>query len=268
VSAQHDDPDRFARIGAYLDGELSPADRQTFEAEMAADAALADDVARYRRNDASMRAALGAEGPESIDNELLAKLGLGNAEVVSLDAARRERSARTDVRFASKSVARRWPWPAAGALAASLAVFLVFGNPQSPAPATDEEASPAFQVAMRDLPSASTASLRQGVTISPRLTFVARDGRYCREFAITGAGETQAGIACRTGSAWRVEALTKGDVVTPNEGELRTAGGEGNAALDATYRRLAASDPLDLASEKRLISDSWKQSTKNAPAAE
>jgi hypothetical protein len=253
-------PDRDARIGAYLDGEMPPADRAAFEAEMAADAALAADVARYRDSDAALRAAFGDAGPDTIDHALLARLGLAEAEVVSLDDVRRARATAAAPRPAPT---RRWPWAAGGALAAGLAALLVLGRAPQPMTPTDSlQQSSVFQVAMRDLPSASSAALKPGATISPRLTFVAGDGRFCREFEIAGAQAKQVGITCRAGTTWHVETLVTGNTSAPLDGQLHTAGGDDNAALDPAYRRLGASDPVDLATEKLLISGGWKKPAK------
>ena len=250
---------RAARIGAYLDGEMTSAELAAFEAELAADALLAADVLRFRGSDSELRGALGSAGAETIEADLLARLGLADGEVVNLADARRAR----DMRAPAAPPARRWVWPAAGALAAGLAAFLVFGRPpQAVAPLDGLEATPAFQLAMHELPSASQKLLDGGTTVSPRLTFVAGDGRYCREFSVTAPQATQVGIACRRGTTWRIEALAKGDAAAPVDGQLQTAGSDDNAALDATYKQLAGSDPIDGESEKRLIANSWAATEK------
>jgi hypothetical protein len=247
---------RLTRIAAYIDGELPPAERSTFEAEMAADPALAAEVARWRGNDTALQSAFGSA--DAIDDALLARLGLNEAKVVSLDAARAARAAAT---ASAAGPARRWPWPAAGALAAGLAVLLVFGNPQTPQVPQGPDSSLLFQAALQDLPSAATASLDGGATVSPRLSFVAGDGRFCREFALAGPRGPQAGIACRTGSRWQVEALVSAATPGQNPG-LTTAAGADTAALDAAYKRLQASDPLNADAESQAISARWEKSAK------
>jgi hypothetical protein len=243
---------RLIRIAAYLDGELPPAERAAFEAEMAADLALAAEVARWRGNDAALQSAFGAA--DDVDDALLARLGLNEAKVVSLDAARAARAA-------AAPPARRWPWPAAGALAAGIAALFVFSSPQSPQLPQGPENSLLFQAALQDLPSAATASLDGGATVSPRLSFVAGDGRFCREFALSGPKGPEAGIACRSGNRWQIEALARAAGPGPLGG-LQTAGGADTAALDAAYKRLGASDPLNAEAEIRAISAHWEKSAK------
>lgn len=230
--------DRCETIAAYLDGSLTGDERLRFEAEMQADAKLAAEVKQWQANDAMLRAAFPiAEG--GVDAAMLSRLGL--AEPKKLPIAAND---------------NRWSWGriglAGGAIAASLAVAMVLLQPSAKGLADDEQ----FQIAMESLPSGQTMNLASGDPISPVLTFRARDGHYCREFAGSRVG---GGIACRSDGKWKIEVSTSHGADTGNSNEIRTAAGSDPAALDATLERLGASDPLNSENEKGLISSGWKE---------
>lgn len=81
------------RLSAWLDGALDPADARTIAEELEGDAAMAETIARMRRNDDLVRAALPLE--EEVPAALLERLGLDQAtpvlphsNVISLAEAR------------------------------------------------------------------------------------------------------------------------------------------------------------------------------------
>jgi hypothetical protein len=115
----------------------------------------------------------------------------------------------------------------------------------------------AFSIAMSKTPSAATAQLGGNRSITPRLTFAAKDGRYCREFLEANGGQTSTGIACQSDGKWSVEARVKGGEALPNSEDIMTAGGEEASALDAAYERLGASDPINADAEQDLIQRKW-----------
>ncbi|MGC1470546.1 MAG: hypothetical protein WA793_14315 [Sphingorhabdus sp.] len=230
--------DRYETIAAYLDGSLTGDERLRFEAEMQADAALAVEVSQWQANDAMLRAAFPiADG--GVDAAMLNRLGL--AEPKKLPIAAND---------------NRWSWGriglAGGAIAASLAVAIVLLQPTAKGLADEQQ----FQIAMESLPSGQTINLASGNPIGPVLTFRARDGRYCREFAGDRVG---GGIACRSEGEWMVEATSARGADTGNSNQIRTAAGSDPAALNAALDRLGASDPLNGENEKGLISSGWKE---------
>ena len=95
------------RIIAFVDGELAPAERAGFEAELAADPALAADVARHRALAARVGAAYAPVLDEAIPPQLLAVAAAANDRVVR------------------SGVGRLTPW---AVIAASLAVGVIVGR--------------------------------------------------------------------------------------------------------------------------------------------
>lgn len=239
--------DRSEMITAYLDGTLDEAALAAFEIEMARDESLAEEVARFARGDDMLRAAFDAPMRDPIDAALLERMGLGTVKVIDTGPPATVPLAAND----NPSFLRRWQWPAGGAIAASLALFAVLQSGQEPK-STNE-----FAAALESAPSLAPVKLANGGDITPRLTFVAGDGRYCREYLRTGSSVSEAGIACRRDGIWQVEARSEGGGKLPDPAEIAAASGEGTTGLDAAYARLGASDPLGADAERKLIERNW-----------
>lgn len=240
--------DSFERLSAWLDGALDPEDAAALEAELATNPALAEQLAQMQATDASLRAAFDAPMHEPVPDRFTALLGdPPTAEVIDFAAAKARRQA-------AKPAAPRRNWQAYAALAATVVFgFFFLGQPGlGPRP---DAAQVAFNKALETAPSGQQVALGGGKSLTPRLSFAAKDGRYCREFA---SGD-QAGLACRGASGWTVEAMAKDDgpKAGGEEGGYATAGG-GGAALDQAYAKLGAGDPMDTAREQALIANGWK----------
>lgn len=221
------------RLAAWLDGALLPDEAAAFEREMAADPALARRAQEWRANDAFIAAALAPLAAAPLDDAMLARMGLGDP---SPPLAAND----------NPPWWRRHALPLGGALAASLAAVLLLATPRG-APQPD-----GLSLALDTTPSLQKARLADGRVIEPTLTVRAADGRWCREFR-SGA---QTGLACRDAKGWRVEA-TSGRTGPADQGEIGLAGGADGAGLDATYRRIGASDPLGAGEEAQLIAKGW-----------
>lgn len=232
--------DRNEMITAYLDGTLDGPALEAFEAELAQDDALAEDVARIAANDDLLRTAFDAPMHEPVDAALLERMGLAKPDVASPTAAND-----------NPPFWRRWQLPVGGAIAASLALFAMLQTGQGP------ETQSEFAAVMEQTPSAASKMLTNGANITPRLTFVAGDGRYCREYLQTGKSGNQTGIACRSEGKWQVEALIKGGSSAPDPGDIAVASGENGSSLDEAYAKLDASDPVSADTERALIDKSW-----------
>lgn len=231
-------------ISAYLDGALDPAGMAAFEQALESDAALAADLERLLANDNLLRAAFDGPMHEAADPALLARMGL--AEPVAEQAAPLVAANDNPLFW------HGWRLPAAGALAAALALAVTVGMPGGPAPMP-------FGQALDVTASGELASLDDGTGLTPVLSFAAADGRFCREFSLAGEGVGGKGIACREGpGTWRVEALEPGATRLADTAGIVLASGAGGAALSAAYERLGAGDPLPVDREAGLIADGWR----------
>ena len=139
--------------------------------------------------------------------------------------------------------AANWPrWSGWGGLAASVAFGVLIGHFAWPGGAGAPEGF-ALQdgrlVAQGDIKKALTTQTasRPDATaaVQTQLSFVDREGRYCRTFS----GHGTAGLACRDGGDWTVPLLVDAPASTNATG-LRQAGSALPAALLAIYRALAA----------------------------
>lgn len=236
--------DRAEWISAYLDGALDPAGMTAFEQALESDPALAADMERLLANDSLLRAAFDSPMRDDVDAALLARMGLAEpaGEPSAVPAA-----ANDNPRFW-----RGWRLPAAGAIAAGLALAVTMGIPGGPAPMP-------FGLALDITASGQLARLEDGTGLTPVLSFAATDGRFCREFSLSGAGVGGKGIACREGpGTWRVEALEPGATRLADTAGIVLAAGTESAVLTAAYDRLGAGDPLPMDREARLIAGQWQ----------
>ncbi len=256
--------DRDEQIAGWLDGSLPPEEAAHFEEEMARNPALADQVAAWQGNDDLLRAAFNAPIEQGVDDDLLARMGLTapasvpkSAEVIDLAAVR---SASAEPASANdNSPWKRWALPAGGALAAGIALAVILtGNPSPNTPGSTEAAQ--FAQAMDRLPSRGEQALPDGGLLSPVLTFAAADGRYCREFTVTGGARPGGGIACKGNAGWAIEAHSATGAGPVDQGEIVAAAGADGSELDAAYARLGASDALSAEAEQALIASGWKKS--------
>lgn len=216
------------RLAAWLDGALSPEEALAFEAELAADPALAQRAADWRGNDAAIAGALAPLAEAPIDPAMLAKLGLAPA-------------AAND----NPPWWRRHAAPLGGALAASLAAVLLL-VPRGETP------QDALSLALDTTPSASAVKLADGRRFEATLTLRAADGRWCREYRV----DQSRALACREGTGWKVEAQSKSGGPSQGDG-IVLAGGANDAGLEEAYARLGAGDPLGREAEAALIQNEW-----------
>ena len=236
-------------IAAYVDGELADEPRAALEAQLAADASLAARVEAQRRLRSRLSAAFDPVLAEPAPRDLLALIR-GEAPLAAVvDLAARRKAGPT------------WGWPQGAAVAASLLVGVLFGaafmriaQPTailSPAADGVTAAGPLARALDGQLASdqPAAAAVRVG------LTFRDGDGRYCRTFATSHSGGL-AGVACRAGGGWRVEASAR--AAPAPSGGMRTAAAETPPAVLAAVDAMIAGEPLDARQEAAARAAGWR----------
>ncbi len=219
------------RLIAYLDGELSPAERTAFEAELAADPTLAAQAELHEALSARVAGAYAPVLDEPVPPRLLAIASAANAP-------------------------SRWRLglPQWAAMAACLVVGVFAGRalwPQGGPLAAHGQAL----VAQGGLERALTTQLAsdQG-PIRVGLSFRARDGRYCRTFQ--SAPDRLAGLACRAGGRWTAEATAAWR--PEGQPDYRTAASATPPAVLAAVEAMIAGDALDAPAERAARQHGWK----------
>lgn len=231
-------------IMAYADGEADPATCAAVEQAIKEDPSIAVKVARHRALRARVRSAFKPVLAEKVPPRLEAIAGRG-AKVVQLDSVRQQRQLPLP--------RRRWSWPEWGALAATLAVGVLFGHmtlgPDSPVALQD-----GVTVAGGTLATALDRQLasQQGQAVVIGTSFSDKQGAYCRTFRM-GAS---AGMACRQGGAWKIQVLVASAAQT---GQYRQANAAmPPAVLEAMDARIAG-QALNAAQEKAALAAGWKK---------
>ena len=244
------------KLMAYVDGELDAASRLAVEEAMRADPEVASAVARARALRDRIRQAYAPVLDEPVPARLLAAASGAEAEadagdngnVVKLRASRPAEPARV----------RNWRWPQWAAVAASLALGIWIGpwlrdgeppsmlNMSAAAPLADGELA-------KTLDTRVTADGPVQGPVQVGLSFRAKDGRYCRTFAL--AQQSMAGLACRDTDGWHVAALSE---ATPEQGELRLASTALPPSILAEVDARLEGEPLDADGERIARESGWR----------
>lgn len=229
-------------ITAWLDGEVSPKERQAVEAAISASPELGMRVARLSRVDRMLAPAyaetLNARIPQRFE-DLLAEPKAAVA-FGSLWSRLGEFLA---------------PRPLAIATASLLFGVAVGGVLLSRASsgAAFETAADGQLVANREMAmNLSSAQSGGEGALRIRLSMVDDAGHYCRQFETASA----AGLACLEGGTWKVDTLTAGS--RSADGLYVMADGSSDPAIAAALQRRGVSEVLDRSQESAAIAAGWK----------
>lgn len=234
-------------LAAYADGELGPEDAARVEEAMAADPALADEVAAHRALGGTLRGHFAPILDMPVPDRLTALLDTP-PNVVDLAAARKakEEKEKEPKRFTLPR------WAMGGAIAASLALGLVIGGQlPSDSPFTVDHGQLVADGTLDKALNTQLASAQGGdAPVHILISFRTQDGRYCRGFDSGGT----AGIACRTGDSWHIIKTEAGE--TASTAHYRQAG-SASASIMAAAQEMAAGDALDAEAERAARDAGW-----------
>ncbi len=237
-----------ATLMAYVDGELDAATRASIAAACAADASLAARVEAQRELRRRVAAAYGPVLDQAVPERLASLLATPTARVVEIDKAR----------LRDKWRAAAWQWRNWGAMAACLLLGIWLGRLWVAGEEANWVLTAAGQWQARGALAGALDESRSGsaapAAVALALSFVDRDGRYCRSFRLHEAAV--AGLACRSGDDWRIELLTRAPAV-PSTG-LRMAATPLPEPLLRQIDALIDGSPLEPTAEQAAIERRWR----------
>ncbi|MFC5461327.1 hypothetical protein [Massilia niabensis] len=250
---------------AFVNGELAEPARAAVERAVRADPAIAARVAghRARRSRVYGVVAGGCDGGHTQAHGCAT-----GAKIVQLDIVRAARNAPLPPHLAAhlpahlpQSVAPPEPsWTRRHALAVTAALVggVLLGGFgwhawQGEAELASLSGGDGALVAQGHLATALSAQLASpgpSGRVRIGISFLAKDGKYCRSFVM----DTTAGLACRDGAQWKIPVLAQGAAGTAwLDGSVLPP-----AVLDAVDARIAGT-PLNNAAERAAQARGWKR---------
>jgi hypothetical protein len=229
---------------AFADGALDEPTRRAVERAMRTDPALAAKVKQHLAMRDEVFRAFARTLHEPAAPPRLHTVTT-SAKVVHLDSVR---APRKDVAEAEPE--RSWSWREWGALSAALAAGVLAGalglaGVQDEIQLATVVGEGGTLTARGKLDTALSRQYanapRSAAGIKVGISFLGRDGQYCRTFGIGAA----AGLACRSGDAWKIPVLAEG------------SGSAMPAAVMAAVDARAVGPALDAKGEVAAVQRGW-----------
>lgn len=219
---------------AYADGELGPIDAKRVERAIAADPALAEEIARHRALRARLSGHFAPVAEEPVPDRLAAML---RSNVVELPA---------------RAPVRRIPgWTRwGGAVAASLVLGLAIGHGLQDSGVVRTRGGQLYAAGTLAGALDSQLAANRGAVQVP-VTFRDANGSYCRVFS----SATADGIACRDNQGWALRETRAGSSAAKTD---YVQAGSADPAVMATAQEMMAGDPLDAATEAKARASGWR----------
>jgi hypothetical protein len=238
-------------VMAYVDGELHDAARAALEVAMATDSDLAERVARERRLRERLRSEFDPVLGEPIPERLLA---------TAKGSAAQARSG--NIVSLKRSPASHWTWPQWGAIAASLILGVLLGpllwHEPTPGPLGLRDGKVLASGALaHELSEQLASNPRADAPVHVGVSFLARTGAYCRTFMLRDKSAV-AGLACREGESWRLEALVAAPSAASGPGEYQPAASSLPTGIERAVDELIVGDPLDAKAEAAARGNAWR----------
>jgi hypothetical protein len=236
-------------ITAWLDGELSPQQREEIEQAVAASAPLGLRVAKLSRMDRMLAPAYAETLKAPIPARFEALLASPRTSAWSFSGLRSV--------FAGLLEPRPLGMAAAALVVGVLAGgTLLASSPDTPGFETTADgrlvANAAMAVNFASLQSGDAASVD---AMSIRLSMVDEGGRYCRQFETPGAS----GLACLEDGKWQVDTLVPAKSSGGPGGQYVMADGSADPVIAAALERRGVTEVLDRSQEAAAIASGWKK---------
>jgi hypothetical protein len=242
------------RLSAYLDGELPQEEMEQLARDMASDKTLASRLDRLAAaNRAFLAAASGIDAVPLPDRTR------------ALLAGEKEEKGAHVIPFRPRRIAA-FVMEHRAIAAALVCAAAVYGLSMSmlpgqgsgiPASSGVIAANSPLHQALEQTASGETVKLAGGLAVRPQLTFLTSDDAYCRQYALTSAGGTVEGIACRGGEGWRLQVASFA-AGQAGQDDYQTAASGRSAALEAFIDANITGAPLNAEDETALLARGWR----------
>ncbi len=225
-------------LAAFADGELTGTREAEVAAAVAADPALARQVAAHRALKATLTDHFEPIARQPVPDGLAATLApKPEGEVVDFTAARDRIEARRSL--------PRWSWVAGPALAASLALVLFL-------PRGEGDLGPYAEGRLASVLDSRLVAEQSPVAETRILvSFRNKSGDLCRAFG----GDEGSGIACRDERGWRLDFM--GEASEAGTTDYRMAGPQAAEVL-ARAQAMAGGPALDAEAEAEARARDWR----------
>lgn len=240
------------KLIAYVDGELSAEERESFGAALAQDERLQAELAREEL----LRSQLADLHRSALDEEVPDRLKRLITPAPALPALRRSIATRGSVPRAPRAGRARWTNGAAIAASLVLGLFVgqTFTGPNGDAGVTVPSVAqgPLAQALETQLASSQTPD--EAIQIGA--TFVGLDGQPCRTYEAPGS----AGLACRSGGEWQLKLIAPG--AESRNSEYQQAGSSSELVMRSAQEMLLEG-PMDADQEMQARDAGWPGGASN-----
>ncbi|MEP1215972.1 MAG: hypothetical protein ABJM11_15945 [Marinobacter sp.] len=231
-------------LSAFLDNELTEAERESVRKRLAADPALAHRLAELALGDAQLQT-----HDSAIDDHPMrvARTGMLETEhskdgpskqgnVVTIPWWHRLRG------HAGKTIA--------AAVIAGVALTQWLALPSSDGPAWSEVAN-----ALDRQPSGVVYQIGETASVIPRLTFRSQRDQWCRQYRLETTESASEQIACRSGGGTWEQVARAEALPLPGPDSYQPA--SGGSVLDETLDGMMAGSPIGPDAERALLQHQW-----------
>lgn len=221
-------------LSAFLDAELPEAQMQHIRLLLQQDEQLSERLAALAEVDVLLKQQASLIDQTPVPDQLLALLDEPEqGSVIRFPLWRR------------LAVPRQWHTAAAACMAFAAGYALVLWQQQDPW--SD------ISLALETQPAGVSYQLTADSSLTPHLTFMDKQGRYCRQYQVQNTTELSQQLACRTAEGWQLEAMVNTD---STESPLyQTASGA--VVLDPMIDQMISGQVLSISGEELLIKQGW-----------
>lgn len=222
------------QLSAFLDAELPEDQMQHIRKLLQQDEQLAERLAALAEVDLLLKQQVSLIDQTPVPDQVLALLDEPEqGSVIRFPLWRR------------LAAPRQWHTAAAACMAFAAGYTLVLWQQQDP--------WSEIRLALETQPAGVIYQLEADSTLTPHLTFMDQQGRYCRQYQVRNKTELSQQLACRSADGWQLEAMVNGS----SKQELVYQTASGAQVLDPVIDQMISGQVLSLSIEQQLIQNGW-----------